>query len=82
MSYTAFYKNPGGFFSRWRKVKKVVGDTIIETEKGQPLPVRVLFLEDKSRLEVPMSCMIKFSRERFLEIQAKMSREAGQKIEV
>lgn len=78
MLYTIWYKKPGGLF--WRKMKNVEADTIIETDKGQALPVRVLFLSDKTRLEIPMTCLIKFSRERFYDIQANLEREAVQKI--
>jgi len=78
MTYTVYYKKPGGFL--WHKIKNVEGDTIIDTDKGQALPVRVLLLADKTRLEIPMTCLIKFSRERFFDIQNNMEREAGQKI--
>ena len=79
MLYTVWYKKPGRIF--WHKIKDVEGDVIIETGKGQALPVRALFLVDKTRLEIPMSCIVKFSRERFYDIQANMEKEAGQKIE-
>ena len=78
MLYKAWYKKPGGIF--WHKVKKVEGDTIIETKNGNPLPVRVLFLSDKSRIEIPMSSIIKFSKGRFYDIEANMETETGQKI--
>lgn len=80
MVYKVWYKKPGGFI--WRKVKDVEADTIIENDKGQGLPVRVLFLADKTRLEIPMTCIIKFSKERFYDVQANLEREAGQKIGV
>ena len=54
MKYVVWYKSPG-LFSRWKKVKGVTGDTIIETDNKQAMPVRVLFLENKERLEIPMS---------------------------
>ena len=78
MLYTVWYKKPGRIF--WHKVKDVEGDAIVETEKGWGLPVRALFLANKIRLEIPMSCLIKFSKERFYDIQVNMEREAGQKI--
>lgn len=77
MTYTVYYKKPEGFI--WHKVKNVEADTIIETEKGQGLPVRVLFFADKTRLEIPMTYLIKFSKERFFDIQASVERETGQK---
>ena len=81
MKYVVWYKSPG-FLSRWKKVKGVTGDTIIETEKKQAMPVRVLFLENKERLEIPMSFLIRFSKERFFDIQVNMKKEAGQDIPV
>lgn len=78
MLYTAWYKNPRGFI--WHKVKNVEGDTTMESEKGRPMPVRVLFLSNKIRLEVPMTCLIKFSKERFYDIEKSMSKESGQRI--
>lgn len=78
MLYTVWYKKPGRIF--WHKVKDVEGDTIIETDNKNPLPVRVIFLANKTRLEIPMDCLIKFSKERFFDVQANLEREAGQKI--
>jgi len=78
MTYKVWYKKPGRFI--WHKVKNVEADTIIETDKGQALAVRVLFLSDRTRLEIPMDCIIKFSKERFYDVQANLEREAGQKI--
>lgn len=74
MLYTIWYKKPGRIF--WHKVKDVEGDTIIETGKGQGLPVRVIVLANKTRLEIPMDCIIKFSRERLYDVQANLEREA------
>lgn len=80
MFYTVYYKKPGGFF--WHKIKDVEGDTTLESEKGNVSPMRVLLLSDKTRLEVPMTCLIKFSKERFFDIQADMEKEAGQAIKI
>jgi len=80
MTYTVYYKKPNGVF--WNKVKNIEGDTIIESQKGESLPVRVLFLADKTRLEIPMTYIIKFSKERFYMIQDQMERESGQKLSV
>jgi hypothetical protein len=52
----------------WEIVSGVIADDIMSFE-GTPLPVRVLLLEDKTRLEVPMSCVIEFSRERALDVE-------------
>jgi len=78
MLYTVWYKKPGRIF--WHKVKDVEGDAIIDTAKGQVLPVRAFFLANKIRLEIPIDCVIKFSKERFYSVQANLDREAGQKI--
>lgn len=78
MLYTVWYKKPGAIF--WHKIKDVEGDTIIETTKGQPLPVRAIFLVNKVRLEIPMNCIIKFSKERFYDVKANLEKEAGQQI--
>lgn len=77
MLYTVWYKKPGRIF--WHKIKNVEGDMIIETERGQALPVRAIFLANKTRLEIPMDCVIKFSRERFYDVQATLQRKAEQK---
>lgn len=77
MLYTIWYKKPGKIF--WHKIKDVEGDTIIESDKGQALPVRAIFLANKTRLEIPMDCVIKFSRERYYDVQAALEKEASQK---
>jgi len=77
MVYSVRYKKFGSLF--WKTVKNVEGDTIMD-HVGQALPVRVLLLADKSRIEIPMDCIIKFSKERFYDIQKQMEKEAGQKI--
>lgn len=83
MLYTVWYKKPKGLF--WHKVKDVEGDTIMRDDlpnrgTNKPFNVRVLFLTDKSRVEIPMSYIIKFSKERFYGIQEKMGKESGQEI--
>lgn len=81
MKYVVWYKSPG-LFSRWKKVKGVTGDTIVETDNNQAMPVRVLFLENKERLEIPMSFLIRFSKERFYDIKDQMEQEAGQALPI
>lgn len=65
MTYTVWYKKR--FF--WKKIENVEGDTILENHNNQPLPARVLYLVDKTRLEIPMSYLIRFSKERFFDIE-------------
>jgi len=66
MSYTVKFKELGT--SIWRTIKDVVADDII-VQDGTVLPVRVLILKSKIRMEVPMSCIFEFSKERALEIE-------------
>lgn len=75
MLYTVWYKKPGGTF--WHKIKDVEGDTIITTGRGIPVPVRAFFLVNKIRIEIPMSCIVKFSRERFYDLEAIREKEAA-----
>ena len=81
MNYSVRYKK--GLI--WKTVKGVVGDTILRDDspgKGTdaPMPVRVIFFADKTRLEIPMTCLIEFSKERFYIIQKGMEKESGQKM--
>lgn len=76
MLYTVWYKKPGRIF--WHKIKDVEGDTIIESERGHALPVRAIFLVNKIRLEIPMSCVVKFSKERYYDLEAIREKEAAQ----
>jgi len=76
MNYSVWYKKPHGLI--WHKVKNVEGDTIMEDVKGKSLPMRVLLLANKTRLEIPMTCLIKFSKERFFDIQENIRNESGQ----
>lgn len=79
MTYTVWYKKPNGFI--WHKIKEVEGDTYYEIKEGA-LPVRVFFLKNKERVEIPMSFLFRFSKERFFDIHEKMEKEAGIKIPI
>ena len=79
MLYTVWYKKPGGIF--WHKIKDVEGDTIIATGRGIPVPVRAFFLVNKIRIEIPMSCVVKFSKERYYDLEAIREKEATKKNE-
>lgn len=84
MEYTVWYKFPREI--RWHKIKHVVGDTVMrddtpEVGTNQPFNVRVLFLSDKTRIEIPMSYIIKFSKERHFDIKGQMEKESGQTIQ-
>ena len=77
ISYTVYYKR-AGFFSRWKKIKKVKGDGILENGLS-----RFFVLEDETRIEMPMhGYLFKFSKERFLSIQKRMNEEARQEIQL
>jgi len=68
MTYTVKYRKVGSWF--WHKVKNVWEDGYIETGKGVTLAMRVLYLEDKSRIEIPIfQHVFKFSKERFYAIE-------------
>jgi hypothetical protein len=78
MTYEVKYRACGSFF--WKKIKRVKADLILSKESA---PVRVLILEDESRLEIPIAnnefC---FSKERFLVILKSQEKESGQKMPV
>lgn len=71
MTYTVKYKR--WFF--WRTLKGVRGDGLVENNKA-----RFFVLDDESRVEVPVSAVFWFSKERYISIKKKMESEAGQPI--
>ena len=73
MTYTVKYKKK--WF--WKKIKKVQGDGIIETNSH-----RFFILDDETRIEIPLYCSFWFSKERFLSIKQRMEAESGQSIKV
>jgi hypothetical protein len=77
MVYSVKFKRKNAWF--WRTIKKVKGDLI-----SPDLPnVRILILEDESRLEIPLNgTQFYFCPKRFLAIKQKMEQEAGQSIPV
>ncbi len=77
MEYTVKYKHRSHWF--WRTVKSVKGD-MIATDVGSE-PVRVLFLKDESRIEIPSKdTEFRFSHERFMVIKKNMEKQANQPI--
>jgi hypothetical protein len=66
MSYIVKFREPKS--KAWEVVEDVIADDIMSFE-GIPLPVRVLLFKDKTRLEIPMTCIIEFSKERGLDIE-------------
>lgn len=80
MTYTVRYKSKGDFF--WKTIKKVKGDLTGSASDGLT-GIRVLILEDETRLEIPSgNTIFEFSKDRFLLIKHNMEKEAGQKIPV
>ncbi len=79
MIYTVYYKKKGGLF--WRKLKRVKGDYSFYVYMKTQLiayPVRVITLEDETRLEFPMlEYLFKFSKERQIMIEKNVNKEAG-----
>ena len=86
MTYTVLYKKMGNFF--YKKLKKVKGDGFIENEiipTGNPTlkDIRWFMLEDETRIEIPANVHIfKFSKERWVSINQRMSTEAGQPVTI
>ncbi len=78
--YEAYYKKPGGWI--WHKIKNVKGDSVMETASKINLPVRVIFLQDETRIEIPMTWAIKFSRGRFEMIKKDMEKAARQPLQM
>lgn len=76
-TYTVYYKR-ADLFSRWRKLKRVKGDGILENGM-----CRFFILEDEIRIEIPLhGYLFKFSKERFISIQKRMSEEAKQEVQI
>jgi hypothetical protein len=90
VTYTVKYKRLG-FFSRWRKLKKVKGDGLVEEDiiigekivNKTILNIRLFILENETRIEIPTDKTIfKFSKERFYSIQERMEEEARQPLQI
>lgn len=67
--------------------KQKVGELTIDVEIPEKYTikyksVRVLYIENKKRLEIPMSCEIEFFSDRFDSIKEKAENEVGQKISI
>jgi hypothetical protein len=81
--YTVWYKKPGWWF--WRKIKNVMWDgawwAAPEVGNGmrslQTLPLRVFYLIDDSRIELPSDMMFKYDEKRKQSIDADVSSITG-----
>lgn len=85
MSYEVKYKTPRAWF--WKTIKNVRGDLFFCDDRpggsNQPLPVRVMVLEDNTRIELPMNNLIlKFSPARFLDVIQRVEAETGQTLKI
>ena len=64
---------------------KKVGDKFVENRIPEKygkeyFPVRVLYLSDNTRIELPMSCVITFSPSRFEGVRNNAEKTTGQKL--
>lgn len=76
MKYQVKYKlNTQLFF---RTLKNVIGDGLVEENKQ----LRYFILEDETRVEIPVTAVFIFSKDRFLSIKKHMENEAGQQINI
>lgn len=78
MTYTIKYRKLGSFF--WTAVKKVKADMVGNPQEFAA-SVRILILEDDTRIEIPADKIeIKYSPERHKIILKNMEQSSGQKI--
>ena len=90
ITYTVYYKRTNSLF--WKKLKKVKGDSFIEGgsislgphNENVPPPsknIRYFILEDETRIEIDMHCMvIKFSKDRNTSIMERIAENSGQEV--
>ena len=76
ITYTVKYRRLG-FLSRWRKLKSVKGDGLVENNLS-----RFFILENETRIELPVSLIFKFSKGRFYTIKERLDQEAGQSVQL
>jgi len=73
MNYQVKYKTIK-LFARWKKLKRVKGDGLLENGLA-----RFFILENETRIEIPVgNMMFKFSKERFYAVKERMEDEAKQ----
>jgi hypothetical protein len=83
MLYTVYFKMPGA--KKWEEINDVEGDTLLVGDPNGPpgsFPVRVIYQKDHTRWEIPMSCLIRFSPERFDSIKKDMENRSGQTMKI
>lgn len=78
MTYTVKYRKLGAFL--WKTIKKVKGDSVGNPQEFAA-SVRILILEDDSRVELPLDKLeFKFSPDRHKLIMKNMEAQSGQKL--
>lgn len=79
-TYTIKYRKVGSLF--WNKIKKAKGDSLVY-DNGVFLNRRMFICEDETVIEIDLHGMeVSFGKERHLSILERMSKEAGQNIQV
>jgi hypothetical protein len=74
-SYSVEYKTPDGWF--WHRLENCNGDGIVFDQFKQNVPVRYFTFTDNSRIELPMTMMIRFDQGRFNFIEDDIRRQTG-----
>ncbi len=78
MTYTVKYRKTGAFF--WRTIKNVKGDSVGNPQEFAAA-VRILILEDDSRVELPLEKFeFKYCPKRHKLIVQNMEAQSGQKL--
>lgn len=74
-TYSVEYKQPGAWF--WHELSNVKADGIMWGESKQVVPVRYFILTDDSRIELPMTLIIRFDPGRCRAIEEDIRRQTG-----
>jgi len=75
ITFTVQYKLPDA--KKYEILENVKGDGIVEHNNS-----RFFILEDETRIEIPVNHIFIFSKERYSLILERMSKEAGQEIQI
>lgn len=66
MTYTVYFKDSRSLF--WRKIRNVESEGFVRTTDGIVMPAKFFLRADKVMIEVPTSCLIKYSKGRYLKM--------------
>ena len=72
MAYIVYYKDPRSLF--WRKIKGVENEGFVATATGIVMPAKYFVKKDKTIIEVPSSCVIKYSPSRYFKMQERLEK--------